>query len=296
MTPTAAPAQRATPAATPPGRRFGPWRRATQLSVAFLYLALPFANAAGLRDALGTLAATRLGPVELVEPAAALGALLAGAREAPAAALLAGAAPPVLLALAFGPVFCSWVCPFGLLSEAVDRLRACRRAWAPAPHEGARASRALFLGAVLAASALLALPLGALLQGPRALTGAALEAVYLGAVSPFAAAVLGGLLAADLLLPRRLFCRALCPAGALANFLRTPRTLRVGHRRARCACAAAPRCLGACAWGVDPRTASRFDGCSSCLACVDACPSSALRPTFRPFTKSVSTRSPGDSP
>lgn len=265
-------------------RRYGPWRRASQLSVAALYLALPFANAAGVRGVLGSLASTRVGPVDLVEPAAAATAVLAAGAEAPALRILAGVAPPALLALALGPVFCSWLCPFGLASEALDRLRG-RRPWRPGAHERVRRTRAVALAAVLAGSALLAAPLGALLQGPRAVTVAALEAFYLGAVSPFAAALLGALLALDAALPRRLFCRALCPAGAVANLLRTPRTLRVAFQPGRCGCHAAPLCHDACPWGVDPRTASRRDGCTSCLACVDACPSGALRPSFRPIPR-----------
>lgn len=266
--------------AVSPRRRYGPWRRGAQLSVAALYLALPFANGAGLVAVLGSLASTRVGRVDLVEPAAALSALLAAGRDARAPAILLGAAPAVLLALALGPVFCSWLCPFGLLSEALDRLRGRRRS-RPGAHEALRRPRAILLGAVLAASALLALPLGALLAGPRAISVAALEALHLRAVSPFAAAVLGALLAADALLPRRLFCRALCPAGALANAMRTPWTLRVAHAPARCTCAGAPSCHAACPWGVDPRHARRFDGCTSCLACVDACPSGALGATWR---------------
>jgi ferredoxin-type protein NapH len=286
------------PAATPapgilaraggaPHRRFGPWRRATQLAVAALYLALPFANGAGLRQVLGSLASTRLGPVDLVEPAAAATALLAAGPGAPALRILAGAAPLALLALLLGPAFCAWLCPFGLVSETLDRLWGGRRRWRPSAHERVRRPRAVALAVVLGGSALLALPLGAVLQGPRAITVAALERFYLGAVSPFAAALLGALLVLDVFLPRRLFCRALCPAGAVANLLRTPRTLRIAHDPSRCTCGGAPACHAACAWGVDPRFAARRDGCTSCLACVDACPTRALRPTFLPVPRST---------
>jgi ferredoxin-type protein NapH len=259
------------------------WRRATQLAVVALYLAIPAANAASFRSVAGSLASTRLGPLDLVEPSAAASALLAGGAAAPVRAILLGAAPPALLALVLGGVFCSWLCPFGLLSETLDWLvrRGRPRLPAAGAHERVRVPRAMTLAVILAASALAAMPIAALVQGPRAVTVAALEAVYLGTVSPFAGAVLGTLLVLDLVLPRRLFCRALCPAGALANYLRTPRTLRVAFDPARCGrCAGAVPCRASCPWAVDPRTARRFDGCTSCLDCIESCPHGALRATF----------------
>ena len=30
---------------------------------------------------------------------------------------------PLILALVLGPVFCSWVCPWGFLSEGIDAVR-----------------------------------------------------------------------------------------------------------------------------------------------------------------------------
>jgi ferredoxin-type protein NapH len=259
--------------------RWSRWRRATQLASAALLVALPFANAAGHRGVVGSLAALRAGPVDVVEPVAAATALLAGGGAARFGAILLGAAPLVLLAAVLGSAFCGWLCPFGLVSEGIDRLRR-RRSWREGAHERARRVRWAALAAVLSGSALAALPLGAILQGPRALTVAALEAIYLGAVSPFAAFSLGALLALDVVLPRRLFCRALCPAGAAASLVRTPRTLRVAVDRERCVCRGPAHCLAACPWGIDPRTARRLDACTSCMACVEACPSAALRPTF----------------
>lgn len=144
----------------------------------------------------GTLASLKLGPIDLTEPAAGLAALFA-ARGVQTAVLL-GMAPVIALALVAGPVFCSWVCPWGLLSEGLDRLRQRLRPrpWGQRPWVRVRRLRWVTLAAVLLGGALLAVPL----------------------------------------------CHLHCP------------------------------------WGIDPRQAGRFDGCSNCMVCVDGCPSGALQP------------------
>jgi len=266
-----------------PRRRF-PWtpiRRTVQAAVLLLYLAVPLANARGLRPLLGNMASLRLGPVDLTEPAAALSALLASRGVAPLGLLLLGVALPLLLAVALGPVFCSWACPFGLLSELADGLRrrlpgGGGRRWSPGAAERAGRVRWIALAALLLGSLLLGSPLAAILQGPRAVTAAAQEALYLGVVSAGGAGLLGALLLADLLLPRRLLCRALCPAGAVLVPLRAPASLRVGFAAERCRCPAEAPCLHGCAWGVDPRRERRTDGCTLCGDCVEHCPTAAL--------------------
>jgi polyferredoxin len=146
----------------------------------------------------------------------------------------------------------------------------------PGAGRRARLARPIVLGALLALSAALAVPLAAILQGPRAVTSLAQEWLFLGAPSAFAVAVLGALLVADVLLPRRLFCRALCPAGSIAKLVRAPKALRVSFDARRCDCAGAGACTACCPWGEDPRALDRLDGCTRCGACVEACPSGAL--------------------
>ncbi len=224
----------------------------------------------------GTLASLKIGSFDLTEPAAGLAAVLAAGRVG--AVLLLGMAPVVGLALLAGPVFCSWVCPWGLLSEGVDRLRQRfrPRPWRERAWVRVRTVRWAMLATALLLGGLLAMPLAAVISAPRLITSLPLEVVYLRILSPVTAGLLVALLALEVAGPRRLWCRALCPVGALANYLRGPQTLAVRFAPERCLCPRLPLCHVHCPWGIDPRQANRYDGCSNCLACVDGCPSGAL--------------------
>ncbi len=262
--------------AAPRGRRWTRWRRFSQVLVALFYLILPWINARGYRQVCGTLASLKIGPIDLTEPVAGLAAVLAGGRVS--AVLLLGVAPVVGLALVAGPVFCSWVCPWGLISEGVDRLRQRLRPrpWQERAWVRVRVLRSAALASMLLVGAVLAVPLAAIISTPRLISVLPLEMVYLRVLSPVTSGLLLGLLALEVAGPRRLWCRALCPVGALANALRTPKTLAVRFSPGRCLCPRLPLCHVHCSWGIDPRQARRFDGCSNCLACVDGCPSGAL--------------------
>lgn len=268
----------------PRSGRYTRLRRGVQLVVALFYLALPLANAKGLEAVAGTLASLELGPVDLTEPAAGLSAALAAGRVTLVLAL--GMAPVVLLALVLGPVFCSWVCPWGLVSEGIDaaRQRLRPRPWPARSWLTVRRLRWGTLAGLLCLGLFFGAPLAALVSAPRLASSLALEALFLKAVSPVTGGLLLALLALEAFGPRRIWCRALCPVGAIANALRTPRTLRIGYSAESCLHPRVPLCHSGCRWGLDPRAIGRFDACTNCLACVDGCPSGALRPVFKPRT------------
>lgn len=256
--------------------RWTRWRRACQVAVVLLYVAIPLLNRAGYHHVNGTLAALKIGRYELVEPAGALSAIFAGRHIA--ITLVIGMVPVLLLALLAGPVFCSWVCPWGLTSEVIDKIRSrgVKHHWIANSWVAVRNIRTGSIVLTLALSAAFSLPLIAIISPPRLITALPLEAIALKVLAPFTSVLLLLLLAAELLGPRRLWCRALCPVGAFANLLRLRFTLCVTADRAKCHCPPTAPCHAQCAWGIDPRQAGLFDGCTSCMHCLDTCPSGAL--------------------
>jgi ferredoxin-type protein NapH len=261
--------------------RWTRWRRTTQAAVVIFYVLLPVLAALGHASLAGTLAALKLGPVELVEPAAGLSAILAAGTVG--VTLVVGILPVVVLALVAGPVLCSWICPWGAYSEWLDarRHRGRRRVWRGRPWEDIRGLRAATLGVCALATIGLGVPVAAWLSAPRLVTTLPIEVIVLRNVSLVTGGLLAGLFVFELVGPRRLWCRALCPVGALANYLRTQRTLTVGYRPETCNCPRVPLCHLRCQWGIDPRRMQRFDGCTNCFACVDGCPTGSLSVTLR---------------
>lgn len=261
-------------------RAWGRRRRAVQIAAALFYLALPVAHLAGLRAVAGNLAALRIGPLDLIEPAAGLsGAISAGTITL---GLALGLLPVVLLALTLGPVLCSWICPWGLVSELVDKLpwRARRHPWGRVAWRDLRWPRAVVLACLVMAGMVLASPLAATISAPRLVTNLPLELIYLRILSPVTGGLLLALLALELFGPRRIWCRALCPVGSTANYLRTPLTLAPRFDSTSCHCPGRPPCQTDCPWGIDPRVMKTYDGCTNCFACIETCPSGSLDSAF----------------
>jgi ferredoxin-type protein NapH len=268
-------AQAAHPAAARPAhpRRFTLARRCVQSAFALLFLAAPLL---ALTWFGGTAIAFNVGPLDVLEPASALSGVLASGTIA--AVALLGVLPFLAFTLAWGSVFCGWVCPYGFLSEGLGRLRHGKHArWSGRPWTSARLPRFATLGILLAISALAAVPLVALLAPPRLLSALPIELRALAAIPAVTGPLLLAVAAIDLAVGRRVVCRILCPVGAGSALLRAPFTWRPRFTRERCRCAGTPTCLSVCGWGLDPREMGRTDGCTACLACVEHCPSGALQ-------------------
>lgn len=245
-------------------------RRLVQLTVVLL-LASP---ALGLSLFQGNLASASLAGLRLSDPLAALQVLLLTGGLA--LSLAAGVGLVLLFYLLVGGrTFCGWVCPVHLLTDLAERLPGSRHRprWQPG-------WKWVSLGVALLLTLALRIPAFETLS-PIGIVGRALS------FGPGPELVLVGLLvAAELLLVRRLWCRSLCPLGALYAALGRISPLRVVYDAERCVHCG--RCRQECfvpevlAPPLEQGAAAVVSGeCSRCGSCVGACPVGALSLRYR---------------
>jgi ferredoxin-type protein NapH len=246
-------------------------RRLTQLAVALGFPVLAWFNAHNWESVAGNFLSFTVYGLPVSDPLAALQVCLS-AWDAPWRLVLGGTVT-LAAALVLGTVFCSWVCPFGLLSELAQGLSRRPRVM------GAPGWRRKGAAALAGAGMIGGLGLPPLLnqlslpgwysrifqtwfnQQEAALPGLALIVLALGA---------------EAYAGRRLWCRYVCPQSVLLNLVHriSPVGLRVRFDASRCRCGkSGDTCAAACTLGLNPKMAGRGLEweCSTCGDCTQAC-------------------------
>jgi len=206
----------------------------------------------------------------------------------------------VFITLVFGRVFCSFICPLGILNHGMSALprpgkrrqRMASNVWRPLYQ-----TKYYILLAFLVLSGFGLLQVG--LMDPIALVtrsfavtvfpGLQLAGAPFYAVQPY---YLGGwlvggvfilLLAANRVV-MRFWCRTLCPLGALLGFIAKFSLFRIYREPERCndCQLCTEQCHGAC----DPHGELRTSDCVMCLNCLSVCPGGGIRYGFLPSRQS----------
>jgi len=229
-----------------------------------------------------TSATEAFGLVPFVDPLAALEVTLATRAWMPEVML--GAAILVAAALLFGPVFCGWVCPLGLildLGQSLRRLlrRVLSRLGVILPDLVLpRGVKLAVLALALVFSAVAGAPLFLVLSPINAVARAATFAVDAGLILVVALIVI------ELFAPR-LWCRSLCPLGALYGLIGRRAPLRIHVDPAEAGRIRCQRCEVACPMGIPVMGEYTLAGalsvdhpdCTRCGACIEVCPRTVLR-------------------
>jgi ferredoxin-type protein NapH len=261
-------------------------RRGSQVAVLVFIVAVPVLGAMGVHAVVGTLYSMSIGPVDIADPAMTLQTTLL-TRELFVPLLLA-AAIPIVLAVAFGRIFCSWMCPFNTLHEWLESARrrlfgrrAVRRPSVPSN------PRPLLYWGILAGLLMLVLltdvPLLVWLSAPGIISSQVGHIVF--RLGPgLELGLVAGVLVAEVALARRFWCKYACPVGATLSLFRTTRTLRVVRDASACTCRpGGEACRTTCPLGLLPDRDGIEPFCFNCGSCLRVCEKtkrSALRFSF----------------
>jgi len=205
-------------------------------------------------------------------------------------ALLAALLLPVVLTRVLGRVFCSWICPAGLLFDVADRIRSR----IPTARFGSRdvhfwrGHKYVLLVSGLIVGFFVGMPVLGYFYPPALLgreIGFGAQAFFegLGTSSNGGAglAVTGGalllgiLVLVEVFLSRRMWCRYACPGGALYSALGTRPVMRL-HNDSRI-CTGCAECVAACPMALNPMRNQFGPECDLCLECRTACQPGAIR-------------------
>lgn len=246
------------------------WRRVTQLSLLLLFLLGPWF---GWWIVQGNLASSlTLGVLPLTDPYVLLQSLMT--RHWPENPALIGAGIVLLgYFLIGGRVYCSWVCPVNLVTDAAQWLRRRLGLGIGAPLK--RGTRYAILAASLVVSALTGVVAWELINPVTILHRGLLFGLGLGGI------VIAAIFLFDLLIARHGWCGHLCPVGAFYGLLGHFSPLRVVARYRR-ACNDCLDCLTVC---PEPQVIpSALKGekrqigpvitagaCTNCGRCIDVC-------------------------
>jgi len=222
----------------------------------------------------GTLWSMRLLGISVTDPLAAVEAIAASKHvHWP---LLASILIPVLLTLIFGKIFCSWICPGYVLFEVAGKLRRLLRIAEiqPGRVRFSYANKYIFLVVGLTLAAMLSIPLFALIY-PPAVISRAMHAWIFGTELAGMVLLLGIIVAVEVFVSPRWWCRTICPGGALYGLIGWARPVRVRLKREACTFCRA--CIPCCEAGINPITESSSIECDNCGVCIDYCGEGALK-------------------
>jgi ferredoxin-type protein NapH len=239
------------------------------------------------RSVRGSTWSLELFGVTLTDPLAALESIAAS--RSLRWVLIAGVLLPVLGTLLLGRVFCSWICPAGFLLELSGKLRRVLRLLEIKPGKVRlwHGNKFVILALGLALSFVLGLPLLGYLYPPALIGREAHNGITVlfdraeEGLLGFSAAGLSvaswfllGIALVELGFGPRLWCRALCPGGAVYTLLGHRRVVNVERMPENCT--KCGECVLACEMGLSPMADEIGGECDNCGKCVAECPDDAL--------------------
>lgn len=264
------------------------YRRTLQIGVAIAFIIIPWLNHMRISVVYGNFLSFHLYKFPLADPLAVLQITLKN--NYLSTDLLVGAVIALVIAALLGTVFCSWVCPFGLLSEwghAISgRWRKKNTRTSPRLHRwGFRVKVLLFILGLMGFFLFSTTPVLNQLSLP-AWYSRIFQFWFEQWHISMAIGVLLIIVVIEAFAGKRLWCRYICPQSVIISLAKqlNPKRLNVRFDPQVCICKDKQHdpCTYACSLNLDPKQLARIleTECTNCGDCVAACKKRGQALTF----------------
>lgn len=182
----------------------------------------------------------------------------------------------VAASLLYGRVYCGYLCPQMIFSEASFNLEAYLKKRINrlfnkySPKLRNIISRVTFYSSVLIGSTFLAFVFIGYFVPPKDLIHSLLS-FDLKTVAGIAGAVTTAIIFLDFAFIKEHFCTTVCPYGYLQGLLGDKKTLVVNYQDEKQECIECKKCVKVCPMGIDIRKSAYQFECIHCGECIDAC-------------------------
>lgn len=262
-------------------------RRSVQFSIAGLFVLVPWLITKEFYGLTGNFLSFSFFGFPLADPLAALQTFLSSG--AIGDKLFFGALVAVALASVFGAVFCSWVCPYGLISELNQTLNRKVRGSGYKKRRNGFRGKVIAVGIALTAMILFgSTPILNQLSMPGWYSRA-IQSWFLTGVVPAGAVLFLAVMAVDLISGMRFWCRYCCPQSVILMLVQrySPKRLRIVFNKRCCVCpSGSSPCRDVCPLSLNPKgQQSELElECNNCGDCVSECAKhgAAITQTFSP--------------
>lgn len=255
------------------------YRRAIQFSVAVAFILIPWLNHIRINIVYGNFLSFHFYKLPLADPLAVLQITLKNNYFS--ADLLIGAAIALVIAAILGTVFCSWICPFGMLSEwgqALTRWRNNKtRQKSMRPHRwGFIVKSVIFIVGLTGFFLFSTTPILNQLSLP-AWYSRIFQFWFEQWHISMAIHALFTVIIVETVLKKRIWCRYICPQSVLITLAKqlNPSRLKVAFDPQACICMGKHNdpCTRSCNLNLDPKRLTIFPEteCTNCGDCVVAC-------------------------
>lgn len=252
-------------------------RRTLQIGTAAAFILIPLLNRLHVNILYGNFLSFNAAGLTLADPLAVLQITLKNRYLT--FDLLIGAGIALALALFLGTVFCSWVCPFGLLSELVHGLG---RRVLPKKYIGLTTkANGIYIKVYIFGLGLLGFIIFSVTPVLNQLSMPAwysriFQFLFVQKHLSLAIVLLITILLVEFAARNRLWCRYVCPQAFLLILFKlfNPLRLKINYDHGGCLCKPDREpCLKACSLSLNPKAVGGFfeTECTNCGDCIVAC-------------------------